>query len=513
MRNFFFAALCLFVIAGCGSHHDTTPADGGGNPDGMSGGHVRLKGGAQKGPYQSGSPVVCTQLDPQADPTGTSYNTSTDETGMFSISVDPGVYDCQATGFYYREDQGKYSGATTVMHAVVNVKDGDAGVTTNSVFINPRTQFMYKRVLALIGSGTDPDQAIVQAEGEVNDMGFSIPPPSGLPLSTSMNLLAGDGADVRDATREIFRVDCALMYASQIKASDPAELDAQLQSLLNRGALELANGGVFSTDLKSLIAQAEQLMNPQVCKYYLGKYMTDNGLSGTQVPDIDAVVDTDGNGIANSGEPNPGMVLVPAGSFLMGQAQTPTDMPNDFYVDMYEVTVLAYKACVDASACTVPVPPFDADRCNWGVTGREFHPVNCVTWDQAVAYCEWVNGGSKRLPTSAEWEKAARGTDGRTYPWGDTPGPSCQNTVMYDPATGKYGCGPADGTQPVGSKVAGDSPYGARDMAGNVAEWTQEKDWRGGSYIEVDTSYFQVFASGDSGPAPNGSSYGFRCVK
>ena len=90
-----------------------------------------------------------------------------------------------------------------------------------------------------------------------------------------------------------------------------------------------------------------------------------------------------------------------------------------------EVTVRQYRTCVDAKVCSKPETR--QDHCNWDKRGKEDHPVNCINWHQAKAYCESVG---KRLPTEAEWEKAARGIDGEVYPWGDSPEPSCNNAVV-----------------------------------------------------------------------------------
>ena len=81
----------------------------------------------------------------------------------------------------------------------------------------------------------------------------------------------------------------------------------------------------------------------------------------------------------------------------------------------FEITVGQYRACVQAGKCTKPKSKSDEVNCNWGWPDREGHPINCVDWNQALAYCQWKDG---RLPYEAEWEKAARGTDGRIYPWG-----------------------------------------------------------------------------------------------
>jgi formylglycine-generating enzyme required for sulfatase activity len=187
------------------------------------------------------------------------------------------------------------------------------------------------------------------------------------------------------------------------------------------------------------------------------------------------------------------MVRVPGGTFAMG---SPDGLGEDdehprhavtvaaFCIDRTEVTVRAYEACVAANRCTAPhraISPY----CNHADRGD--HPVNCVDWNQAVAYCAWVR---KRLPGEAEWEYAARGDDGRLYPWGnEPPGATRLNGCGLEcVAFGKRVLGrewPAmydadDGwvtTAPVGSFPAGASPFGVLDMAGNVWEWTA--DWRG----------------------------------
>ena len=133
-----------------------------------------------------------------------------------------------------------------------------------------------------------------------------------------------------------------------------------------------------------------------------------------------------------------GMVAVPAGKFFMGCNEQvdyecmPDEKPGRyvelpaFRIDAKEVSVAQYRRCVDAKACTADglteafhggkEQPEYAQFCNWGKKGRDQHPINCITWSQAEAYCKWAG---KRLPTEAEWERAARGTDGRKFPWGD----------------------------------------------------------------------------------------------
>jgi len=166
-----------------------------------------------------------------------------------------------------------------------------------------------------------------------------------------------------------------------------------------------------------------------------------------------------------------GTVLVAAGSFQMGSTQYDDEKPvrsvhlEAFCIDKTEVTVSAYRSCVSAGRCSAPDTE---NQCNWGRSGRDDHPINCVNHDQATAYCSYRG---MRLPTEAEWEKAARGTDGRNYPWGNA-APSSQ--ACWNRWDGKLG------TCQVGSYPEGASPYGALDMAGNVWEWVA--DWYGKDY-------------------------------
>lgn len=231
---------------------------------------------------------------------------------------------------------------------------------------------------------------------------------------------------------------------------------------------------------------------------------------------------------------HPGMVKVSAGEFWMGcNDRLDADCKADekpgrrarveaFWLDRTEVTVAAYAACVTAGACTAPRT---GGTCTWQQEGRDGHPVTCVNREQARAFCAWAG---KRLPSEVEWEKAARGSDGRLFPWGVAP-VSCALAVWGD-GLGPDGCG-ANGPAPACSVQAGNSPSDACDLAGNVLEWVDDahslydpatNTWRapanalgvlrGGSWFAGKAAELRASARVPYDPTRSNGALGFRCA-
>ncbi|HEY5627574.1 MAG TPA: SUMF1/EgtB/PvdO family nonheme iron enzyme [Nitrospira sp.] len=221
------------------------------------------------------------------------------------------------------------------------------------------------------------------------------------------------------------------------------------------------------------------------------------------------------------------MVFVPAGEFIMGSDKGDDDEQpihrvflDSFYIDKFEVTNSRYARFVKAMLLEPPWSFADKDT----PIVRADRPVRWVNWMEALGYCLWAG---KRLPTEAEWEKAARGPDGRIYPWGNEAPTSAQAVFGLKEGT--------DTVSQVGNRDAGKSPYGVHDMAGNLYEWTMDwyddryysdltainprgpmqgtsKAQRGGSYTNTPYRLRSTFRTkGD--PMEQEHNVGFRCAQ
>jgi len=232
-----------------------------------------------------------------------------------------------------------------------------------------------------------------------------------------------------------------------------------------------------------------------------------------------------------SGKDGAPMVLVPAGEFMMGSEdgednEKPTHRVylDAFYMDRYEVTTSRYARFLVTTGRPQP------DRWNEVKLASDGdRPVTGVDWNDADAYCHWAG---KRLPTEAEWEKAARGPDGRAYPWGNEPATPVR--ANFDKSC--IFCKTYEGVlKPTGSFETGKSPYGIYDLAGNVQEWTadwfdetyyltspprnpagpehgQEKVVRGGSWLSRGDLLRSALRNWEV-PTGRFAYVGFRCVQ
>jgi formylglycine-generating enzyme required for sulfatase activity len=228
-----------------------------------------------------------------------------------------------------------------------------------------------------------------------------------------------------------------------------------------------------------------------------------------------------------TGRDGASMVLVPAGEFIMGSDKGDDDEKpvhrvhlDSFYIDKFEVTNGKFAKFIDAIKGE---PPWGFDDKDTPVAHAD-QPVRWVTWLDATAYCQWTG---KRLPTEAEWEKAARSADGRLYPWGDEP-PTLAHAVFGQ----KEG---SESLPPFSTRDKGKSPYGAQDMAGSLYEWVA--DWyddeyyaktpsqnprgpsegtqkvqRGGSYTNNPYRLRATFRTKDN-PTEAHPNVGFRCAQ
>jgi formylglycine-generating enzyme required for sulfatase activity len=248
-----------------------------------------------------------------------------------------------------------------------------------------------------------------------------------------------------------------------------------------------------------------------------------------------------GGATGQAADPAPaGMIALPGGTYRAAERVGPLGdvlytRVAPFLLDRTEVTVSEYAACVRAGRCTPAATTVrweglsGAERGRWSAAcngeraDRGDHPVNCVDWHQAAAFCAFAG---KRLPTEAEREWAARGgAAGTAYPWGDLA--PADRACWSGP--GHDGGGAPTGTCPVGSHAAGAAPSGVQDLAGNVWEWTSTADVvaadsrgrggtpvriaRGGGWADTEPSRLTAGARAKDASVERAADLGFRCAR
>ncbi len=289
------------------------------------------------------------------------------------------------------------------------------------------------------------------------------------------------------------------------------------------GAITIGNK--FANSPKAATATSNEMMVPSLTVTRIPPTQTQIPSTPTQNPPTPTQKLTIGS---TKISPIDGMVLmyVPAGDFLMNSPddlQDYTAYLDAFWVDQTEVTNEMFQKCIVAGVCNNWKPNNYEEKAD----GKPFYtfspesknyPAGIVTRIQAVQYCKWVG---RSLPTNEQWEKAARGTDGRRYPWGNVF--NCTNGNFDDETqldkemvAGAINCDGFPNSSPVGSYPQGKSPYGALDMAGNLWEWVTDSSTksgilRGGSYTRAEawpwTTYRYRYPEDWAMPIT-----GFRCV-
>ncbi|NUN16322.1 MAG: SUMF1/EgtB/PvdO family nonheme iron enzyme [Myxococcales bacterium] len=399
------------------------------------------------------------------------------------------------------------------------------------------TVFLIAALCLTHGCSDDPDIYLCCKKGAVGDNGAdeasgTVDSGGGGSVDLDGSVSNGDGTVFGEKDTQIDTVDSGDGDTVVVPDADTVVVDVVLDTSTGTDVGSDADGSV---DLDGSVS--------------------DGGVDSGEVVEGADVINADAtdNGLE-------GMICIPGGTFYMGcnEAKDVVCHPNEkpqhpvtlsgYCIDQTEVTVAAYQKCVDEGSCEAPV---EVDSlCNYGKSGKDNHPQNCVNWCQAAQYCAWAN---KRLPTEAEWEMAARGSCEKTgfsvgincaksmrlYPWGDEPA-TCDYAVH---GVGAVGCG-AGGTWAVGSKSPlGDSPYGVQDMAGNVSEWVQDcyvdyspdavtnpihdscgepaalncagspRAVRTSSFISDEITELRVSVRTDDTPANGYVNEGFRCAK
>ena len=305
-----------------------------------------------------------------------------------------------------------------------------------------------------------------------------------------------------------------------LKASDRAALEAKLGRAPAEKPVAKPAGKPAERSAEKPIEKAPKAAPPKDAKAAIAEAL-DEPVEPSEPADPEAAL-------------HPDMVKVSGGEFWMGcnDRQDPDCRDDEkpgrrervdaFWLDRHEVTVAEYAACMASGKCT---EPRKGGSCTWGQLERNDYPITCVGRDQARAYCQFAG---KRLPSEAQWEKAARSIDARRFPWGNGP-LNCVMAVWGD-GPNPDGCG-ANGPKPVCSAKAGNASCDACDLAGNVYEWVDDpftaydpatNTWkptadglgviRGGSWFNGDAADLRTSARVRYDPAKANGALGFRCV-
>ncbi|HQO98950.1 MAG TPA: bifunctional serine/threonine-protein kinase/formylglycine-generating enzyme family protein, partial [Anaerolineaceae bacterium] len=347
-------------------------------------------------------------------------------------------------------------------------------------------------------SGETPDVILTKHLLDGPDFGEGWPPPGMEAIAQVINKAIHRDPTLRYQNASEFLSAVLAIGGSSIPATVP-ERKPHPHPNPGKPAEARKNKGLLALLLTSIVLL---VLGLSIMLYWLGKEPANQPVYSSTTSTLTPTA-TYITGTATHTQPQPrlaelgvtrvrlqdGMVegFIPAGEFSMGthpveSLGTGSDIApvhlvylDSFWIDRMEVTNAMYQRCVKDGACSLPSHSTAEQEAYFQNQQYSNYPVVSVTWKQASDYCQWVDG---RLPTEAEWEKAARGSDNRLYPWGNA-----------DPHSGLLNHGYSVGrTSPVGSYLEGASPYGILDMAGNVWEWVA--DWYSPDYYASQQEWF-----------------------
>lgn len=323
-----FSALPLLLL-GCLSDSDkSNPGDS--NPDSSA----ILRGAIQKGPFAGGSEVRAVLLDTMALSTGTSFEGATDDDfGSFRIPLKKtGLFELTSTGTYFNEIIGTLSSAPLTLRAVVHIPPGDS----TTAYVNAVTHMISRRAKKLIAGGMSSDSAISQADRELRDaLPLYQPPAAKIIPAASLDLLGADAAPAQYALALSF----VLLRVVQREGASTSEFDSRLQKLLNDIALELEADGSLQAATVSRLVNAGKDLYPPLVMANLSSWL--KGRRSDRLPaNPNQVLDTDGDGVVNSGDPDVDGDLV----------------PDSLDCDAYDPSIQAGHESVVCAPLTSPAP-------------------------------------------------------------------------------------------------------------------------------------------------------------
>jgi len=328
----------------------------------------------------------------------------------------------------------------------------------------------------------------------------------------------------KDTRNIVIILTDARIYESDLRGNCGINFGSEVVNLAAKYPVSIFAVLVDNADVLSVVDWMEEMQGASFSAINANKDVLGSLRSlseGIVLQKNDEPVTSDSSGLATAAARQASMMFVPPGEFVMGNTWVNLD---PFWIDKTEVTNTMYAGCVQAGRCRPPreTRSRTRDRYFWDPVYADY-PVIFVSWEDAHHYCGWAG---RRMPTEAEWEKAARGIGGQAFPWGDADPAGSVDLVNYH----------SQDTTEVGIFPNGASPYGVLDMAGNVGEWVadwlsveyysnppasnppgpdsgQYRVWRGGSWANTGIESLRTYTRTGNLPADSRAGIGFRCAR